>query len=99
MPKLSTAVPKYRKHRASKQAVVTINGRDHYLGPHGTKASRLKYDRLVNLRKGRPVREETKLGNMGSSRRVPRDSQIKCGGNGCGIFPAAEAWWTSSAAS
>ncbi len=48
MPKLSTAVPKYRKHRASGRAVVTINGRDHYLGPHGTKASRLEYDRLIN---------------------------------------------------
>ena len=30
MPKLSIAVPKYRKHRASGKAVVTINGRDHY---------------------------------------------------------------------
>ncbi len=48
MPKSSTAVPKYRKHRSSGQAVVTINGRDHYLGPHGTKASKLEYDRLVN---------------------------------------------------
>ncbi len=48
MPKLSTSVPKYRKHRASGEAVVTINGREHYLGPHGTKASKLEYDRLIN---------------------------------------------------
>jgi integrase len=47
MPRLSQAVPKYRKHRASGQAVVTINGKDHYLGPHGTKASKLEYDRLI----------------------------------------------------
>jgi integrase len=47
MPVLREAVPKYRKHRATGQAVVTINGRDHYLGPHGTKASRLEYDRIV----------------------------------------------------
>jgi integrase len=47
MPKLTKAVPKYRKHRASGQAVVTIAGRDHYLGPHGTKASRIEYDRVV----------------------------------------------------
>jgi integrase len=47
MPRLSQSVPKYRKHRASGQAVVTLNGRDHYLGPHGTKASRLEYDRLI----------------------------------------------------
>ena len=48
MPRISGhSVPKYRKHRASGQAVVTINGRDCYLGPHGTKASRIEYDRLI----------------------------------------------------
>ncbi len=47
MPRLSNSVPKYRKHRASGQAVVTLNGRDIYLGPHGTKASKLEYDRLI----------------------------------------------------
>src|SRR5687768_4156937 len=46
MPRLVEALPKYRKHKASGQAVVTLNGRDHYLGPHGTKASKTKYDRL-----------------------------------------------------
>ena len=47
MPKLSDSVPKYRKHRASRQAVVTLNGRDFYLGPHNTKASKVEYDRLI----------------------------------------------------
>ena len=47
MPKLIKAVPKYRKHRASGQAVVTIGGRDHGLGPYGTKASRTEYDRVI----------------------------------------------------
>jgi integrase len=47
MPRLTHAVPKYCKHRGSGQAVVTINGRDYYLGPHGTKASKLEYDRLI----------------------------------------------------
>ena len=57
MPRLTNSVPKYRKHRASKQAIVTISGRDHYLGPHGTKASKLEYDRLVTewLAAGRPT--------------------------------------------
>ncbi|QDS96906.1 hypothetical protein HG15A2_01650 [Adhaeretor mobilis] len=32
-------VPKCRKHRASGQAIVTLSGSDHYLGPRGTKAS------------------------------------------------------------
>lgn len=48
MPKLTVAVPKYRKHRASGQAIVTVNGRDHYLRPPTSKASKLEYDRLVN---------------------------------------------------
>ena len=39
MPKLVKAVPKYREHRASGQAVVSIGGKDHYLGPYGTKGS------------------------------------------------------------
>ncbi len=47
MPRLAHAIPKYRKHRASGQAIVSIAGRDHYLGPHGTKASKLLYDRLI----------------------------------------------------
>jgi integrase len=47
MPKLSKSLPKYRKHKASGQAVVNLSGHDHYLGPHGTKASKLEYDRLI----------------------------------------------------
>lgn len=47
MPRLVRATPKYRHHRATGQAVVTIQGRDYYLGPHGTKASKIEYDRLV----------------------------------------------------
>ncbi len=56
MPRQSSSfVPKYRKHRANGQAIVTICGVDHYLGPHGTKASRLEYDRLIGewLQNGR----------------------------------------------
>jgi hypothetical protein len=47
MPKLSNSVPKYRKHRASGQAIVSLNGYDHYLGPYGTKASTQEYDRRI----------------------------------------------------
>jgi integrase len=47
MPRLSDSLPKYRKHKHSGQAVVTLNGRDYYLGKHGTKASRELYDRLT----------------------------------------------------
>ena len=34
-----------------------LNGRDFYLGPHGTKASKLEYDRLIGewLQQGRQI--------------------------------------------
>ncbi len=47
MPKLTHSLPKYRRHRASGQAVTTLGGKDFYLGPFGTKASKAEYDRLV----------------------------------------------------
>jgi hypothetical protein len=39
--------PSYRLHKPTGQAVVTLNGRDHYLGRYGTAASRAEYDRLL----------------------------------------------------
>jgi integrase len=39
--------PSYRLHRPSGQAVVTLNGRDIYLGKHGMPESRAEYDRLL----------------------------------------------------
>ena len=60
MPVLTHAFPKYRRHRGSGQAVVTISGKDHYLGPHGTKASKILYDRLILewLAAGRPMAQQ-----------------------------------------
>jgi integrase len=43
----SFCLPTYRLHKSSGQAVVTIAGRDHYLGKHGTPDSFAKYQRLV----------------------------------------------------
>ena len=43
-----TRPPSYRLHKASGQAVVTIGGKDHYLGVHGTPESRLRYERLIS---------------------------------------------------
>ena len=48
MPRLSNSLPKYRKHKATGRAVVTLDGREFYLGAHGTKASKVEYDRLVS---------------------------------------------------
>ena len=63
MPKLTKSVPKYRKHRASGQAIVTICGSDFYLGPHGTKASHAEYDRLIAeyLANGRSLAAEPEV--------------------------------------
>ena len=47
MPRLNHALPRYSMHRASGQAVVTIGGRDHYLGPFGSDASHRARDRLI----------------------------------------------------
>lgn len=44
---MSVRTPSYRLHRPTGQAVVTIDGKDRYLGRHGTAASRAEYDRLV----------------------------------------------------
>lgn len=48
MPKLTSSLPKYRLHKASGQAVVTLSGTDIYLGPWRSQISRLEYDRIVS---------------------------------------------------
>lgn len=40
-------IPSYRHHKATGQARVTLDGRDHYLGTFGTPESRARYDRLI----------------------------------------------------
>ena len=48
MPNLAaSSLPKYRRHQGSGQAVVTLDGRDFYLGQHGSVASKAMYDRLT----------------------------------------------------
>ena len=47
MPKRCPHVPSYRLHKASRQAVVTLGGKDLYLGPHGSAESRHRYEQVV----------------------------------------------------
>lgn len=47
MSKRKPRSPSYRHHRPSGQAVVTLNGRDFYLGVHDSDSSRDGYDRLI----------------------------------------------------
>jgi integrase len=44
---VNTRTPTYRLHKPSGQAVVTISGRDVYLGSYGTKVSKQIYDRTI----------------------------------------------------
>lgn len=44
---MSDRVPSYRFHKSSGQAVVTLNGRDFYLGEFDSPSSRDAYDRLI----------------------------------------------------
>src|SRR5262249_10507276 len=58
MPEPQT--PSYRLHKPSGQAVVTLCGRDVYLGAHGTEASNKEYDRVIAewLADGRQLRRD-----------------------------------------
>ena len=47
MPQRTKSVPLYCKHQASGQAFVTLCGRDFYLVPPRSLASRVEYDRLI----------------------------------------------------
>ncbi|MBM3967998.1 MAG: site-specific integrase [Planctomycetes bacterium] len=40
-------IPGYRLHRGSGRAIVTLCGKDFYLGRHGTPESKRKYERLI----------------------------------------------------
>lgn len=47
MSNLTDRIPKYRKHRATGQAVVTLDGHDVYRCAHGRNARRIEYDRQI----------------------------------------------------
>jgi hypothetical protein len=58
MSRLVNKIPRYSKHRASGQAVVTSSGQDFYPGPHGTKVSHVEYDCVAAerlARSGQPI--------------------------------------------
>ena len=44
---MSVRTPSYRLHKPTNQAVVTIDGRDFYLGVYNSSKSRAEYDRLI----------------------------------------------------
>ncbi len=67
MPRLTHKVPSYRLHKASGQAVVALNGRDHYLGPHGSPEGHEEYRRVLQewlaYNRQSPAASETDVSN------------------------------------
>src|SRR6185436_8797415 len=47
MARRKNAIPSYCLHRASGLAYVTLGGKEHYLGKHGTPESRRAYAELI----------------------------------------------------
>jgi integrase len=47
MPRLKKRLPAYRLHKASGQAIVSLSGRDFYLGPWNSPESHAEYSRLI----------------------------------------------------
>ena len=56
----SPRTPMYRLHKPRNRAVVTIDGRDYYLGPYNSLESKAEYDPLIALllANGRCMRAE-----------------------------------------
>lgn len=75
MPRLSNRLPSYRLHRASGQAVVTLNGRDIYLGLHNTEESRGRYKLVIHEWLASHKRLPP-TGPTGSRTRIPTDITI-----------------------
>jgi integrase len=64
MPTKTTSTPSYRLYRRTGQAVVTIDGKDRYLGRHGSPESKAEYDRIIGewLARGRRSEETEPAG-------------------------------------
>lgn len=71
--------PSIRLHKPSGRAVVTLNGRDFYLGPHGSRESEAEHDRLVAewLANGRAI----SAGKDITVAELARDYLKHCDGN------------------
>ena len=65
--------PKYRLHKARNLAVVTIDGKDHYLGPYGSPESHEAYARLLA---DWNCRHATSSGNPGAAADRPAGPEL-----------------------
>ncbi len=65
----SSRIPSYRRHKSTGRAVVTLDGKDFYLGLWNSKASEVEYDRLIaewiaNGRRLRTAETETTVSEV-----------------------------------
>jgi integrase len=79
MPKLTKKLPSYRLHKRSGQAVVTLNGTDHYLGDHDSPESKTQYEQLMSQW-------------LASHRQLPPDESLATG-TGLTINEVFLAYW------
>ena len=78
-------VPSYRRHKPSGQAVVTLSGKDFYLGPWNTRANQAEYDRLIGKccdtnTYRRAIHRAVDLANRQLARQnteLPKDQQVE----------------------
>lgn len=89
-------IPEPTRHKASGQAVVRLNGRDHYLGPYGSQTSVNEYDRLIAewLERGRtPLVESTELTivELCSSYLTHAEQYYRKNGKPTGVVPGIKA--------
>jgi hypothetical protein len=71
MPLGSLRTPSYRLHKPTGQAVVTLSGRDFYLGRFGYPEGRAEYDRMIIewISNGRRLPASDVGGRVGSQRK------------------------------
>lgn len=64
--RLNSRVPKLSRHKGTGQAVVRLEGRDHYCGRYGTAKAQQEYDRLIGLwlANGRSLPREDRGGDL-----------------------------------
>src|SRR5262249_49256863 len=68
--------PRYRLHRPTGQAVVTIDGHDHYLGRYGSPDSHTKNERLIRARRRRQEQTPTQPAGSEPAPLVPEEATV-----------------------
>ena len=79
MARQSSILPAYLHHKSTGQARCRIAGKDHYLGPYGSEASRIKYGELIAKLAGGGVTFDPLAGSKSGSRLPQLNSEADSG--------------------